>query len=180
MYMASASVCSLPTAARYWPAVARKDVINCRFLLRAASNNTSLPPNMVHRFTFAAGERLKREQHITALFRIGKALSFYPIRAVYTFVPIIEGEKYVVKVGFSVPKRKFKKATDRNKIKRKLREHYRLKKNDLIAAIPSGYVMHLFILYVGNEEASFPLLDGKMDKIVSALIEKAGGLIPNE
>src|SRR4051812_34461800 len=101
---------------------------------------------MALRYTFGSDSRLKREQHIETLFRTGKAFSVYPIRVVWLLVPH-NGEASLARVGVSVPKKKFKRAVDRGRIKRLLRESWRLQQHDLLPHIPEGKQLHLFLLF---------------------------------
>ena len=71
------------------------------------------------------GEHLGGEKRIATLFKEGAAFVVYPFRVVYLCVP---REEVSVKVLFSVPKRQFKHAVDRNRFKRLMREGYRLQK----------------------------------------------------
>ena len=110
---------------------------------------------MASRYTLGAGERLKRRQHIEALFREGKALSVFPLRLIWKFVPLGD-EAFPLLAGFSAPKKKFKKAVDRNRVKRLLREAWRLNKHELTAAIPEGKQLQVFIQYLDREIPDFP------------------------
>jgi len=100
---------------------------------------------MAARYTLCADERLKREQHIEALFRTGKALSVFPLRMVWRLAEA--DEAFAIRAGFSAPKKKFKRAADRNRIKRLMREAWRLQKPGLAPAIPAGQQLHIFILF---------------------------------
>ena len=102
---------------------------------------------MALRYTLSKDERLKREQHIETLFRTGKAFSVFPVRVLWHLVPLAEGEQFTTRAGFSVPKKKFKHATDRNRIKRLLRESWRLQKHTLLTGIPEGQQLQLFLIF---------------------------------
>lgn len=97
------------------------------------------------RHTFPLAERLKSRKQIDSLFRTGKSFSVFPLRVFYRW----EGEA-LPRVGVSAPKRHFKRAVDRNRIKRLLREGYRLQKQTLLEA-PSAPGLQVFIVYTGKE-----------------------------
>lgn len=78
-------------------------------------------------FKFGKDKKLKGRKKIENLFHSGRKLRNYPITAVYLFSP---GD-FSFQVGFSVPKRLFKKAVDRNQIKRRMREAFRLNQHKL-------------------------------------------------
>lgn len=79
------------------------------------------------KYTFKKEERLKSRKLIEQLFDEGKRLKSFPIQLVY--LQIEHDTDYLVQASFSVPKRRFKRAVDRNKVKRLMREAYRLQKH---------------------------------------------------
>lgn len=60
-----------------------------------------------------------------------------------------------VRIAFSVPKRKFRHAVQRNRVKRLLREAWRLNKHQLYEKIPADVQYHLFFLFLGHELPSW-------------------------
>ena len=80
--------------------------------------------------TFPKKEKLCGEIRIGRLFAEGEAFIAYPLRVVYKFSE--EREDSGVKILISVPKKKIKKAVHRNRIKRQIREAYRLNKAVLL------------------------------------------------
>jgi ribonuclease P protein component len=77
--------------------------------------------------TLKKQERLKSSKLIDRLFKDGKSFGIYPLRLVWLETDLPQAGVWV-QTGFTVPKRRFAKATARNRIKRKVREAYRLKK----------------------------------------------------
>ena len=111
------------------------------------------------RLTFNKNEKLKSQKAIEQLFEEGKSVLAYPLRMVY-----LKNED-LLKVGVSVSKRNFKNAVDRNRIKRVLRESYRLNKTMLIEHKIDTYT--LMILYISKEIPDFTLVDSKMKVLIS-------------
>ena len=109
--------------------------------------------------TYNKEERLKKKILITQLFKEGKSLTVFPIKLVY-----LETEHdgpYKLQAGVSVAKRNFKKAVDRNKIKRLLREVYR--KNKFLIYQSKHTKKHIFMfIYLGKKEMEYILLEEKM------------------
>lgn len=110
---------------------------------------------------FPKSERLCGEIRINKLFSEGKSFIAYPYRIV--FFTTDELSDAAVKVLISVPKRKFKNATDRNRIKRQMREAYRLNKHDLYAICAANdCCLQIGISYIANEKSDFKLINNKM------------------
>jgi ribonuclease P protein component len=81
------------------------------------------------RYSFKKKERLSRETWIQNLFEQGSSFYFHPFKVLY--LPHPDPGSTTNQVLFSVSKRQFKRAVDRNTIKRRLREAYRLNKSAL-------------------------------------------------
>ena len=88
------------------------------------------------RHVYRSSERLKSKKHIASLFRQGKAHNMYPLRLLYLPCPTLATHQ----VLFAVPSKKVKLAVVRNKLKRRMREAYRLQKHLLVG----GGRDHLF------------------------------------
>lgn len=118
--------------------------------------------------TFPNIEKLKSKKLLDELFTSGKKLNEYPIKLVFKQLDF--DEDVLIKTGVSVPKRNFKKAVDRNRIKRLLRETYRLNKHIIHKGLDKKYVC--MFLYLGKEMPSFEILNKKMVLLLNKLVEK--------
>jgi ribonuclease P protein component len=115
----------------------------------------SVTNNIQQRNTLQAIERLKLRKHIETLFQIGEAFSVFPIRVVYTLVPRSNKEIAPVRMGFSIPKKRLKKANQRNRVKRLLKEAWRLQKHQVYQMITPNYQLHAFFIFTGSIDFSF-------------------------
>ncbi len=114
--------------------------------------------------TLPKSEILSKRDEISALMKDGSSFAKRPVRVVYSHFSTSEPE---VKVFFSAPKRNFKKAIDRNRIKRLMREAYRLNKKVLLdTAHSSGKTFHIAFLFTGREVPNF---EEVQDKIILLL-----------
>lgn len=77
---------------------------------------------------------------------------------------------FPAQVGVSVPKRNFKKAVDRNRIKRLMRETYRLQKKIVYKGVDKPYVF--MISYLAREEFEYAKIERKMKELLTLFIEK--------
>lgn len=112
-------------------------------------------------YSFPKKEKLKSKKQITQLFEQGKTITVYPLKLIYLQV---NGQDAKIQAGVAVPKKNFKSAVDRNRIKRLLRESYRLNKA-VVFNNTQGEFAFLF-LYLGKETPSFKEVDGKMKSLL--------------
>ena len=103
------------------------------------------------RLTFKKGERLKSRKVIGQLFKSGKSIGAFPLRLFWIKVDTPRS-MYPIQFALSIPKRKFAKAVDRNALKRKVREAYRLHKSEFYAALEGeeGQVAFM-VIYIAKE-----------------------------
>lgn len=120
------------------------------------------------RHTLKAYERLKRQKLIDTLFSQGKAYSVFPITVKYLSVVKDASDTSSVKVGFTVSKKKFKHAVKRNKVKRWMREAWRLNKY-LLSALPEERQLQLFFIYTSSQLSSFSEVEVAVVKCISKL-----------
>lgn len=112
------------------------------------------------RHTFKKAQRLKSEKIIRELFEKGSSFYSYPIKLFY-----LPKEEQPTQVLFTVPKKRFKKAVDRNKIRRRLREAYRLSQHQL----PENPAYYLAFVYIADKQETFDLIHSKLKKIIYRL-----------
>ncbi|HEX8332587.1 MAG TPA: ribonuclease P protein component [Segetibacter sp.] len=121
---------------------------------------------MAKQLTFNKQERLKSHKLIEHLFTKGKSYTVFPIKAIYQFTGLNAGVN--LQAGVAVSKKNFKKAVDRNRIKRLLREAYRLQKNELQNQLESkNKQLAIFFIYTGKE---LPLLTDIIEKLKAVLL----------
>ena len=100
------------------------------------------------RNTFSKAERLCNYHRVNKLFREAKVLKKYPLKLLYT---PIESSTQPTQLLISVPKRLMKKAVDRNRMKRLIRESYRLQK----MMLSIGRTYSLALLYMSKEQLPY-------------------------
>ena len=110
------------------------------------------------KFTYSKKEKLKSKKLIDQLFTEGQSVSAYPLRLVY--LSTIFNDDTIAKTGVSVSKRNFKTAVDRNRIKRLLREVYRLNKALYFNNLSTQHAF--MILYIGKEKPTLIQIEKKM------------------
>lgn len=111
----------------------------------------------------AKSQRLKKTRDITQTYEVGEVFFAYPLKIKY--VPRSEG----CRIGISVPKRLLKNATNRNLIKRRIREISRqnILQNTLQTThnqLQKSLALDLMIGYVGNKIESFQSIEKALQK----------------
>ncbi|QOD59687.1 ribonuclease P protein component [Polaribacter haliotis] len=120
------------------------------------------------KYTLGKNERLKSRKLIEKLYEQGNSVKAFPLRMMY--VQTEHTSDFPVQMGVSVAKRNFKRAVDRNRIKRLMRESYRLQKEIVYDNVDKPYVF--MISYLGREEWKYEDLFPKMEKLLHLFVEQ--------
>lgn len=118
-------------------------------------------------FSFKKKERLCSKKVIDRLFTEGESFLAFPIKVIYK-VTELPDDNVAVQAGFSVSKRNFKRAVKRNRIKRLMREAYRLNRQKLTASMQQQQLA-VFFIFIGKELPTFNQLEKAMQKAVNKL-----------
>lgn len=128
---------------------------------------------------FPKCERLCHATLITKLFEEGESVYAYPLRLTFRLVeedavpPELRGGRFQYMVN--VPKKRFKRAVHRVRLRRLMREAWRLSRvplRDRFLAEKPGMVLHMGAVYVGSEEAPFDKIAAKTEKLIAHLEKK--------
>jgi ribonuclease P protein component len=118
---------------------------------------------------FPKSMRLHLRKEIETLFENGKILQETSVRAIYKYVPF-DGSP--VHIGVSVPKRNFKKAVDRNRIKRQMREVCRLNIHQACELFTSkGVTLNVMFIFTSRKPPEYGVLQSKIILILQRLQE---------
>ncbi|MBN2616230.1 MAG: ribonuclease P protein component [Bacteroidales bacterium] len=124
------------------------------------------------RKTFTKAERLYEKKLIQQLFKEGSSFFKHPFKVIY--LPVKKGDGPRSRVLVSVSKRNFKKAVDRNRIKRLIREAYRHNKHLLSPeyATPKDECLLIGFIYTGKKLPDFQEVEQKIMLILQELVTK--------
>ncbi|MBQ8542733.1 MAG: ribonuclease P protein component [Bacteroidaceae bacterium] len=121
---------------------------------------------------FPLKEHLKSKSIIDALYTTGASVTSFPLRAVFMELPA-NSPHATANILISVAKRRFKHAVDRNLVKRRIREAYRLSKQPFTATLnEQNKKIAVAIIYIDTKHCSTEILKKKMCKLLTSIIEK--------
>jgi ribonuclease P protein component len=121
-------------------------------------------------YTLGKTERLKSRKKIEALFSSGQRFTTVPFLVYYRVHA--DASTPVLQAGFSASKKNFKRAVDRNRAKRIIRELYRLQNTTLKTRIKAGMKsLDIFIIYTGKELPVYIEVSAKMETLLQKLME---------
>ncbi len=116
-------------------------------------------------FTLGKSERLKSRKAIDALFKKGKRFSLTPFRVFYSI-----NKNAALQIGCGASSRNFKRAVDRNRIKRLVREAWRLQKNSTQLLLNEKNLgLHIFLVYTEKDLPDYDLINAQVEKIIKQL-----------
>ena len=127
------------------------------------------------KFTYQKKDKLKSRKQMQFLFSNGKAITMHPIRLIYNIENAESGifPTGLLQAGVGAPSRHFRKAVQRNRVKRLLREGYRLEKPDFMSAISlTNTRLNLFFLYVDVNVQSQQQIQTTMKLLLQKLADK--------
>ncbi len=135
-------------------------------------------------FSLSKSERIKSKKAIETLFQSGEAFFSFPYRIVYKATASAEANAPALsaeglQMAVSVPKRFFKRAHDRNRIKRLTREAYRLQKPYLAEITrQQGKTLQLMLVFQGKTLPDYITCCKAVEKIIQTLLKKEFGISP--
>lgn len=118
---------------------------------------------------FNKEERLCSKKSLDLLFKNGSSFLVYPFRVTYFF--IVEPQKYPAQVVINVAKKRYKHAVDRNLIKRRTREAYRLQKEEQLYALLKNRsdLLLLSLQFIGKEKYEYVFFEKKLSQALKKL-----------
>jgi ribonuclease P protein component len=122
-------------------------------------------------FTFRDTERLKKKKSIDQLFANGMSFYIHPFKVIWM---INETEQpSPAQVLISVGRRVMKRAVDRNRVKRQVRELYRQEKESIYAYLEEKQRYALIgIIFTGNDFLPFPVAKEKINLVMARLLKE--------
>ena len=124
----------------------------------------------LQRQTFRKNERLCSRKIIQDLALKGKNIHINPIRLLW--IPSLLNVSIPAQAAFTVPKRNFKDAVDRNRIKRRMREAYRKNKSSLYSLISNNKNQYaLLFVFTGKEPITYFETEEKIKIILHRFAE---------
>lgn len=126
--------------------------------------------NTSRRYFFRKEHKLKSRKTIQKIFAEGDSFTVFPLKVLWHPT----NEHNCLQTGVSVSSRHFKKAVDRNRIKRLIREAFRLQKFELEEyLLKENQQLSVFLKYISKEISDYKIIYNACTKIISKLIKAA-------
>ena len=120
-------------------------------------------------FGFPKSERLCSKKSIEKLFASGKNLFHYPVKALY-FVDNNTAPENPLQVLFVVPKKRFKHAVKRNRLRRQMREAFRHNKHSTLEWCQNNNLeVRIAFIYISSETVDFKVISNAIQNILKAI-----------
>ena len=132
---------------------------------------------MAKLFSLNASERLKSRKLMERVFKTGTRWHKFPFRVSF----LIENETgdSLIKFGCSAPIRNFKKAVDRNRVKRLMKEAFRLEKHLLVESLKDKNArLIVFVIFTAPGLPKFETIKTSMNELVLKLKDEIKVLSP--
>ena len=131
-------------------------------------------------FTLPKSERLYLREAIGQLFAKGKGFMVFPYRIVYRLLPEEDPQEARVSIMTVAPKKKFKHAVDRNRVKRLTREAYRINKIELHEFLASKNLkLQVAFIYADNHFLTFDETQRRLQQAIKTITTKVLRQNPN-
>ena len=125
----------------------------------------------MNRFTLTKAERICNKKQFEVLLNSKHTYVSYPIRVIFNYTEATEDIKYNASIAVSVGKKRFKRAVKRNRVKRLIRESYRLHKPEFYDKIKDYHVDLLFV-FVGKDLPDYAEIDHSMNILLCKICDK--------
>ncbi len=123
-------------------------------------------------YTLKKEERIFKKKEIERIFESGDSFKVFPLRMVFILNPSDSPES-IPSILISVPKKKFRHAVKRNRIKRLVRESYRLNSFELKASLQEKkFNLEVAFLYIGSEVLTYQEIENAMKNALELLKKK--------
>jgi ribonuclease P protein component len=117
------------------------------------------------KLNFPKEEKLKSQRRIEQLMAEGASFKAFPLKVIFMRDASLDHHQ----AAFSVPKRNFKLAVSRNRIKRQMKEAYRLHKHLLTNT--NGEKFAMLFTYIGKDKSTYAQLDTSVQNLLKKIIE---------
>lgn len=123
--------------------------------------------------TLCKRERMVSQRLIDALFSGSRSMAAFPLRVVYQYKERVREDDAAIQILVSVPKRHFKHAVDRNRVKRQVREAYRCHKDMLQTAVPANRQLLLAFIWLSDQHLPTADVTRRIKNLLQRIAERA-------